>query len=274
MVDALEKTHEMRRIAQKAFCEYNARTTIQKALRSRTRTWQDYKAGELVFVYRVPKARRRKVGGAEEFEAASNKAIWVGPGTVVTLDGANLWVSMMGQLWKVAREQCRPATNEEKTGVEAVMSQCNELIEEYKKNPKKAGYKDITNEEWPKEDPGEDGQEGEEKRGVKRRADEIQSEGRDEEEEVREEVEGSYVPTTPEGSVPGGQASMQGDSVEEPEMEEIGSSTSGGVQDHPPSNGLAGGSGHQFQTTSPAKRTCRTSNSETWQEDQWSRVRS
>lgn len=232
MADALEKTHEMRRIAQKAFCEYNARTTIQKALRSRTRTWQDYKAGELVFVYRVPKARRRKVGGAEEFEAASNKAIWVGPGTVVTPDGANLWVSMMGQLWKVAREQCRPATNEEKTGIEAVMSQCHELIEEYKKNPKKAGYKDITNEEWPKEDPEEDDQEGEEKRGVKRRADEIQSEGLNEEEEVREEAEGSYVPTTPEGSIPGGQASMQGDSVEEPEMEEINSSASGGAQDH------------------------------------------
>lgn len=29
--------------------------------------------------------------------------------------GANLWVSMMGELWKVAREQCRPTTTDKKT---------------------------------------------------------------------------------------------------------------------------------------------------------------
>ncbi len=219
MVDAIEKTHEMRRIAQKAFCEYNAKATVKKALKARTRTWQDYKAGELVFVYRVPKARRKKVGGSEEFEVASNKAIWVGPGTVITPDGANLWVSMMGQLWKVAREQCRPATNEEKVGIEAVMAQCHDLIEEYKKNPKRAGYKDLTNEKWPDEedDPEEDEASDEQRRGVKRGLEEMQPE----EQGAEVPEEGDYVPTTPEGSNPGGPASVQEGSMEEPEIEEI-----------------------------------------------------
>ena len=61
MVDEMERLLEMRRVAQKAFCEHNARVTISRALRSRTRTWQEYKPGDLIFVYRVPKGRKRKV---------------------------------------------------------------------------------------------------------------------------------------------------------------------------------------------------------------------
>ena len=104
-----------------------------------------------MYVYRVPKARKKKLGDMEEFEVGANKATWVGPGTVVTPDGANLWVSMVGQLWKVAREQCRPATSEEKQGIEAVMAECQDLIEQYKKGSKRAGYKDLTAEAWPPE---------------------------------------------------------------------------------------------------------------------------
>ena len=88
------------------------------------------------------------------YELATNKATWVGPGTVIVPDGANLWIAMMGELWKVAREQCRKATSDEKQGVEMVMQECHDLIQEFKKSSKRSGYKDITEEAFP---PMEDG---------------------------------------------------------------------------------------------------------------------
>lgn len=57
-----------------------------------------------------------------------------------------------GELWKVAREQCRLANNSEKMGIEYVLQECQELIEEYKKNSHRAGYKDITQEPWPEDE--------------------------------------------------------------------------------------------------------------------------
>eukprot|EP00435_Cladocopium_sp_Y103_P018800 s2487_g4.t1 len=155
LVDDMEKLHRMRSIAQKAFVEVNAQVAVKKALHARPRTWENYEAGDLVYVYRVPRARKTKSGGKEIHEIATNKSMWVGPGTVIAPDGANLWISMMGELWKVAREQCRKATSDERHGVEAVMRECQELIQEYKRNSKRAGYKDITEEEFP---PLEDGQ--------------------------------------------------------------------------------------------------------------------
>ena len=95
--------------------------------------------------------KKRKHGGPADDAAISTKARWVGPGVVIAPDGANLWVSMMGELWKVAREQCRPATNDEKTGIEAVVQECQELIEEFKRGSHRLGYKDITQEDFPPE---------------------------------------------------------------------------------------------------------------------------
>ena len=202
--------HQMRRIAQKAFVEMNAKHSVKKALAGRSRIWQEFTAGDLVYVYRVPRARKTKAGHYESYEKASLKATWIGPGTVIVPDGANLWVSMMGELWKVAREQCRQATSEERSGVEAVMNECKELIEEYKRNPKRAGYKDITNEEWPEPE-------------LKR-----SREGQDSDEEaekrprlVDEADEDDYVPTSPintpeEHPVP---ESIEG-SIDEPEQEQ------------------------------------------------------
>eukprot|EP00434_Breviolum_minutum_P024807 symbB.v1.2.021909.t1/scaffold1920.1/size100294/3 len=101
-----------------------------------------------------------------------NKPTWVGPGTVVTVDGANLWITVWGELWKVAREQCRLATNSEKEGIELVLKECAELIDEYKKTSKRAGYKDLTEEPWPdleEEDGEEAAEEVVKERGEKRK---------------------------------------------------------------------------------------------------------
>ena len=148
-VDDMERLHQMRRVAQKAFSELNAKEGVQRALQARPRVWREYQAGDLIYVYRVPRARKRKMGGSEVIETGANKPTWVGPGTVIAPDGANLWVSMLGELWRVAREQCRPATNDEHRGVEMVMRECAELVDQFKRNANRAGYKDITKEGVP-----------------------------------------------------------------------------------------------------------------------------
>ena len=91
---------------------------------------------------------------------------------MVTVDGANLWITVWGELWKVAREQCRLATNSEKEGIELVLKECAELIDEYKKTSKRAGYKDLTEEPWPdleEEDGEEAAEEVVKERGEKRK---------------------------------------------------------------------------------------------------------
>ena len=152
LTDDIEKLHHMRNIAHKAFCEHNAKRTLQRAMKARPRVWIDYKPGEYVFVFRVPKLKKRKRGGIADDTATSTKARWVGPGVVIAPDGANVWISMFGELWKVAREQCRHATTDEKTGIEAVLQECQELIEEFKRGSHRTGYKDITQEDLPPEE--------------------------------------------------------------------------------------------------------------------------
>ena len=58
---------------------------------------------------------------------------------------------MFGELWRVAREQCRVATNPERQDIEAVMEDCKELVEEYKKRANRSGYRDLRSEPRPEE---------------------------------------------------------------------------------------------------------------------------
>ena len=187
MVDDLERLHEMRRIAQKAFVETNARKAITRTLNSRGRTVAEFKPGDLVYVFRVHRQRKRRDGGQDLADQARNKPTWVGPGTVIMEEGANLWISVWGQLWKAAKEQCRPATSSEKEGVEVIWKECQELVEEYKKSSKKTGYKDLTEEPWPEEeeDPEESEERPREVRFVPEEDDGYSPESPADEEEVR-----------------------------------------------------------------------------------------
>ena len=210
-----------------------------------------------MYVYRVPKARKKKLGDMEEFEVGANKATWVGPGTVVTPDGANLWVSMVGQLWKVAREQCRSATSEEKQGIEAVMAECQDLIEQYKKGSKRAGYKDLTAEAWPpegvEEDPDNTAPQAEE-RGLKR---------------PHEDVDPPYEPSLADSqelrqaqaeAAAAEETASHNNSMEEPEQEEPGhnasttnTSTSSSTDGTPRGEQTqAGNTGHRHPVVAPA----------------------
>ena len=58
-VDDMERLHKMRRVAQKAFCELNAKEGVQCALQARPRVWKEYQVGDLVYVYRVQDWRYR-----------------------------------------------------------------------------------------------------------------------------------------------------------------------------------------------------------------------
>lgn len=207
MTDDLERLHEMRRIAQKAFAETNTQDVMKRAIRGRSRVVQEFQPGDYVFVYRVPRGRKKKDGTAQSYEVATGKPTWVGPGTVLLADGPNVWVTMLGELWKVAREQCRQATTDEKHGIEAVLGECKELIEEYKRNPHRAGYKDISSQPWP---PLEDEERVETPRSpsVKRGYDEVQSDV--------EVVSEGYSPSVADQVV--GPPSSHGD---EPEVEMV-----------------------------------------------------
>ena len=157
IVDDIERTQEMRRMAQKAFIEHNAKEATKRIMNSRGKSTQEFKPGEYVYVYRMPRIKKRKHDmHPEQVEKVLQKNTWIGPGTVLVVDGSSLWISMFGELWRAAREQCRPATNIEKAGVEEAMQDCKALIEEYKRSSNRKGYKDIREEEWPKEEDEED----------------------------------------------------------------------------------------------------------------------
>ena len=60
VVDDIERMQEMRRMAQKAFIEYNAKAALKKIMNARRKSTQEFKAGEYVYVYRVPRLKQRK----------------------------------------------------------------------------------------------------------------------------------------------------------------------------------------------------------------------
>ena len=211
MVDDVERLHEMRRLAQKAFIEHNARSTLKNVSRARSKITTTYQPGDYVYVYRVHRQRKRKDGGPQERDNPRNRPTWVGPGTVVTVDGANLWVTIWGELWKVAREQCKLATNMEKTGIELVLSECKDVIEEYKKNSRKAGYKDLTEEPWPEEIEDEEKEERGDQEAFRR----VRFAGDQQQEDM------SYEPSLAEteDEQPAEQRRMSIQTVDEPERE-------------------------------------------------------
>ena len=80
VVDDMERMHEMRRIAQKAFIEHNAKEALKRVEQGRTRAPQEFTPGDYVYVCRVPRAKKRKhEGSLPSHERTPNKATWVGP---------------------------------------------------------------------------------------------------------------------------------------------------------------------------------------------------
>ena len=64
------------------------------------------------------------------------RPMWVGPGMVLMIEGANAWVSIRGEVWKCAHEQLRRATEEE---IEAKELLKEEFEESHTMHSKKVG---------------------------------------------------------------------------------------------------------------------------------------
>ena len=131
-----------------------------------------------------------------------------------------VWINMLGELWRAAAEQVRLATSCEKLGSELIAEQAQEMQERLKRGSHRAGYKDITGEEWPemsKEDEVE--REGRE-RGMPR----VRFDEQVEDDGLGEQAVGEdYDPTTPEEEVvpvPTHSRRNSTNTIGEPEAEE------------------------------------------------------
>ena len=152
----MRRVLEIRQIAAEAFVKMKSKEACARASRARSRTTEDFKAGDLVYVFRKPRERKRKAlahqGMAEGKQ--SGKPQWVGPGQVLAEEGPNLWISMRGELWKAAKEQVRKATSLEREAQELLQGELAELKEELSRKESRDSFKDITSEPFPEsEDP-------------------------------------------------------------------------------------------------------------------------
>jgi len=198
----------IRQAAMEAFLKHSAREAIQRASHATSRVAKEFKLGETVYVYRVPLRRRG--------ERENNKPKWVGPGSIIMIEGANVWISMRGELWKCAKEQVRRATSEEEQASEMLKEEFAELKEQVARGSSKRSFQDITGWGVP---PEEDDPGMLPPPAVRRRLDEAEERREDEiPEEAAEEAAGEER---------GGDSSTSGDSestarsttTEEPERE-------------------------------------------------------
>ena len=135
----VHKLMTIRELAMEAFLKQTTADALKRAQRAKGRSSKEFHSGEIVYVYRRPLARRSVKG-----ENDTKRAQWVGPGTVVVIEGPNVWVSMRGEVWKCAREQVRPATMEEEEAFGLLKEELQELKEEINRRSSKRGFKDIT----------------------------------------------------------------------------------------------------------------------------------
>ena len=149
----MQRTLEIKEAAMEAFIRHTTTESIRRAAKARTRPRQDFKQGDVVFVFRKPLPRK-----GFQVNREGRKATWVGPGTVIMPEGPNVWVSMRGELWKCAREQVRSATPEEDAAYGLLRDELEELQQEISRKASKRGFKDITQWDVPgeaEEDPME-----------------------------------------------------------------------------------------------------------------------
>ena len=143
----VQKLMAIRELAMEAFVKQTTVDASKRAQRAKGRSNKEFHTGEIVYVYRGPLARRSVRG-----EDDTKRAQWVGPGTVVLVEGPNVWVSMRGEVWKCAKEQVRQATMEEEEAFGLLKEELQELKEEINRRSSKRGFKDITMFGYPPEE--------------------------------------------------------------------------------------------------------------------------
>lgn len=134
--DDVRRILQIRHTAMEAFLKQTAREVIQRSELARSRPSITFNVGDVVYVYRVPLSRRGDREG--------RRPKWVDPGTVLMLEGANVWLNMRGELWKCAREQVRRATSEEQQAADMLREEFAELKEQLRRRGSKRSFQDIT----------------------------------------------------------------------------------------------------------------------------------
>ena len=146
--DDFDRTLELRQVAQDAFVKLASKDAAVKSLRARTRAQRIFKSGDVVYVFRaLRKKKKKKIHGAPAAERGpgmGRRPLWIGPGHVLAMEGSVVWINMFGELWKAAVEQVREATTVEKLGVEVVAEDFSEMQERLKRSSRRAGFRDVT----------------------------------------------------------------------------------------------------------------------------------
>ena len=98
----------IRQSAREAFIKSQADGAVRRALQGRPRTVKHkFEPGDWVYLYRQSK----NAGGAARLKQGAGE--WIGPGTIVGVEGDSYWVSRGGRCLLCAREHLRPAESEE-----------------------------------------------------------------------------------------------------------------------------------------------------------------
>ena len=121
----MQRTLQIKETAMEAFIKHTTAESISRAAKARTRTGQEFQKGDVVFVFRKPLPRKNMQTNRE-----GRKPTWVGPGVVIMPEGANVWISMRGELWKCAKEQVRSATPQEEEAYGLLRDELEELHQE------------------------------------------------------------------------------------------------------------------------------------------------
>ncbi|CAJ1453210.1 unnamed protein product [Effrenium voratum] len=143
---------EIRRKAMKAFIRAGAEAALDKAMKARPRQLRSFSQGELVYVYRSPRPRKK---GREEDDHAEarelRRPVWVGPGVIVMTEGPNAWVGVYERR-TLEQVRSRSATNEESDAAGLLEEEFAELRASLNRAPSKRAYNDISQWSHPPED--------------------------------------------------------------------------------------------------------------------------
>ena len=130
-----KRAEELRTAATRAWAALDSRQRLQKSLRARHRTPQNFTEGQLISVW-----RQARVGAGR----------WHGPGVIVLPTAGGAWTNMRGSLWRVSNEQMRGATNDESLGAEIVNRFLGDMRQDLQTNRGARRYVDVTREGPPR----------------------------------------------------------------------------------------------------------------------------
>ena len=138
----MQKSHEMRLAAARAFHEADSCQALRNALHAGHRPRLEFEPGQMVYFWRKGAERALK----------NNPSFWRGPARVIlTALPSTVWISYRRTIVKAAPEHLRHANEEEQLAMSQWIDDITKTREELEQEPKR-GYLDLTKEEFPIED--------------------------------------------------------------------------------------------------------------------------